>query len=364
MGILKEAEIGFRRFLVLFLGLFVHRSTPFDPAVNFNACKFLFIRQDRIGDVLVSTPIFSFLKRAYPSVSIDVLLSSNNYSVLDNALHIRKRWLYRKSVFSALGLIRALRRERYDFVIDLMDNSSATSTLLLAFAGGKWNVGLEKDNAYVYDIRVPLLSRRDVHIVERLAELLKPLGVKVRNQDLRVDYTIADSSKAQVRQFLQSAGLNEKQIVGINISSGSETRFWGIANFRDLILSITSANRDYHILLLYHPRDVQRVRDIAVSLPRVHISLATNSFDHFAAFIHALNFLITPDTSAVHLAAAFQIPAVVLYVQSNKDLRIWEPYNSPSETLVTEVDDLTTIPPMRVFEAFQRLASRTPGKRP
>jgi ADP-heptose:LPS heptosyltransferase len=91
------------------------------------------------------------------------------------------------------------------------------------------------------------------------------------------------------------------------------------------------------------------------------LSPETKTFDAFAAFVKSLRLLVTPDTSAVHLAAAFSIPSVVLYVQSNKDLRIWEPYGSESETLVTDVDDLTTIPPADVFAAIVRLLQQ---KRP
>jgi ADP-heptose:LPS heptosyltransferase len=65
---------------------------------------------------------------------------------------------------------------------------------------------------------------------------------------------------------------------------------------------------------------------------------------------------VTPDTSAVHLAAAFNIPSVVLFVQSNKDLRVWEPYGSLSESVITDIDDLETIPLEGVTRAFSRLA--------
>lgn len=69
-------------------------------------------------------------------------------------------------------------------------------------------------------------------------------------------------------------------------------------------------------------------------------------------------FLITPDTSAVHLAAAFGVPLVVLYVQSNKGLRVWDPYGVEYESIVADVDDLKVIPAERVFKAFCALHNR------
>ncbi|HEY4611727.1 MAG TPA: glycosyltransferase family 9 protein [Bacteroidota bacterium] len=351
----KSIEIAFRRFLVRLLGVFIHRSSPLSGSIDFNRCKFLFVRQDRIGDVLVSTPLFAALKETYPSAVVDILLSPNNSFVLDNDASIRKRWVYQKRFSAAWKLVFQLRAERYDFIIDLMDNPSATSTLLLALAGGRWNIGLAKANSFVYDVKIPLRSRKDVHIVDRLAELLRPFRIDVDNVKLRVRYQVSADSSEYAAQFWQSQQLNGKLVIGINISSGSETRFWGIENFNELIRSIL---RDYPtnpLLILFHPRDRERAKEIGSSYRDVVLSLETSSFDRFAALIQRTGLLITPDTSAVHLAAAFQIPSVVLYVQSNKELRIWEPYHTPTESLIADVDDLTTISAGSVYTALQRL---------
>ncbi|MCI0706124.1 MAG: glycosyltransferase family 9 protein [Ignavibacteriae bacterium] len=355
MGLFKEAEIGFRKFLVLFLGLFIHRSRAFDSLEDFNSSKFLFIRQDRIGDVLVSTPLFPLLKERFPAATIDILLSRNNYSVLENEPFIRQRWLYEKSIASTWKLIRALRREKYDVVIDLMDNPSATSTLFLALAGGKWNVGLTKDNSYVYDVKVPLPSRKDVHIVDRLAQLLTPFGVKLDSKKLHIRYNPTHSSDLFAEHVWQANGFVGRKVIGINISSGSKARFWGESNFRGLVQELAKSYPDSVALLLYHPRDEQHVRTIADSLANAVVCPPTDSFDQFAAVIKRLNILVTPDTSAVHLAAAFQIPSVVLYVQSNKELRIWEPYNAPTVSLVTDVDDLTAISVSAVYNGCRQM---------
>jgi ADP-heptose:LPS heptosyltransferase len=356
--LLKTIEIAFRRFLLRALGVFIHRNRPLPPNVDAREAKFLFVRQDRIGDVLVSTPLFSELKAAFPNATIDVLLSTNNHFVLENDPFVRKRWVYRKNFFAIITLLRELRAERYDFVIDLMDNPSATSTLLLAGAGGRWNVGLEKENAYVYDICVPLLSRKETHIVDRLAELLKVFGIQVDNTKLRLRYHTSQASVQFAAHFWNEHQLENKTVVGINISPTDGVRFWGISNYQTLIRALQEHYASFRVLLLYHPAERHVASTIAAPFPNVLLSPETHSFDQFAAMIQRLNFIISPDTSAVHVAAAFQVPSVVLYVQSNPNLRIWDPYHSPSETLVTPVDDLTTISPATVLEAFGRLVKQ------
>jgi ADP-heptose:LPS heptosyltransferase len=355
MEFLKPVEIGFRRFLVRLLGLLVKRSRPLPASFDFSSRKYLFVRQDRIGDVLVSTPHIHAMKDKYPNSTVDFLLSSNNHFVLANEPLVRNRWIYNKTAASAIDILWKVRREQYDFVIDLMDNPSATSTVLCALAGGKWNVGLSKENAYTYDISVPLLSRKETHIIDRLAMLLTAFGITREGVDLRVHYNLLSESKDFASGYLKDHGQREQTLIGINISPGEGTRFWGVENYRALIRWLRKEHGEHPTVILYQPSDKEVAQTIAQQFPDVLLSPETKTFDQFAALVHALWILITPDTSAVHLAAAFSIPSVVMYVQSNKDLRIWEPYGSLSEAVVTDIDDLRRITQTEVFNAVDRL---------
>ena len=50
----------------------------------------LILKYDRIGDMVVSTPIFRELKIAYPNISISVLASKANKDVIKNNPYIDK----------------------------------------------------------------------------------------------------------------------------------------------------------------------------------------------------------------------------------------------------------------------------------
>ncbi len=354
---LKGLEIGFRKLLLKTLRLASRQNKGQPEKLDFNRCKVLFIRQDRIGDVLVSTPLFVALKKAYPGLTLDVLLSSNNHFVLERAPYVRKRWVYTKSLGASIVMLRGIRNERYDFVVDLMDNPSATSTVLMLLAKGNWNVGLEKDNAYAYDIVVPMLSRKDTHIIDRLAKLLTVFGL--RDMDLRVDYATFPSSDQFVEKLMQNGFRGKGKVIGVNISAGHDSRFWGVENYQALVAFLKSSFRDCSIVLLHKPGDRERALAIVKDFPDVLVPPSL-SFDQFAACIKTLSILFTPDTSAVHLAAAFRVPSVILYVQSDKSLRIWEPYKTECETLVAD-RDIAAIGVPAVTQAFQRLAARLPA---
>ncbi|MBI2619753.1 MAG: glycosyltransferase family 9 protein [Ignavibacteriales bacterium] len=355
-------EIGFRKVIVQSLGMLTRRRKRLPTGIDFNQCKFLFIRQDRIGDVLVSTPLFVLLKKHYPNAVLDVLLSKNNHFVLDHETLIRKRWVYTKRFASSLRNLADIRSERYDFVIDLMDNPSATSTVVALLAGGTWNVGIDKDNRYAYDVVVPMLSRRDTHIVDRLAQLLTVFGIDPTREHLQIRYSVSPQAENVVSTFERNHALKKRPIVGINISAGSDARYWGARNYQNLLQLIQRNIKSHAVVVLCKSEDRDRAREIIKSSPDA-IMAPELSFDEFAALIRRLHVLVTPDTSAVHLASAFHIPSVVLYVQSDSNLRIWEPYRTPCEPIVTKVDDLSAIPVSQVFEGLQRLLGNVPKAR-
>jgi ADP-heptose:LPS heptosyltransferase len=234
-SLLKRIEILLRRFVIFILGLFISRRNQPPAEFDFRKCKILFVRQDRIGDVLISTPIFAAVKAHYSTVTIDVLLSENNYFALENDPLIRKRWLYQKKLGKIISLVRLIRKEHYDFVVDMMDNPSATSTILCLLFGARWNVGIAKDNMYVYDIQVPMLSRRDTHIVERIAQLLIPFHIDPQSEQLTIRYITSPASDTFAENILRSNLPRSRQLAGINISAGGSSRFWGIENYRALL---------------------------------------------------------------------------------------------------------------------------------
>lgn len=361
---LKRLELWVRRRVVRAFGAIVHRrSTPPDPR-QLTSARVLLIRQDRIGDLLVSTPLISALRQAHPGLVIDILLSTNNVSALPGLPGIGRAWVYERSFWSMVTLLRQVRRQRYDVALDLMDNPSATSTAFCVLSGARWTVGLEKENDYSYDVRVPLRSRRDYHIIERLSPLAAVFGVPSVNAEIPVQYEPTPSARASAISTYQSLDAIARIKIGVNISAGSERRFWGADSYRTIIRRLVDAYPEALVILLCKPGDSFRAREIAQGIVRAHVPPPSPSFDAFAALVAHLDGLITPDTSAVHLASAFQVPSVVMYIQSNPELRIWDPYQSPHEPVVTAIDELSSITPDAVWAAWTRLTTRLPFTKP
>ena len=80
----------------------------------------LILKYDRIGDMVVSTPIFRELKIAYPNISISVLASKANKDVIRYNPYIDKIYTnYKNSILKDLPTLLKLRKKSFDVCIEL-----------------------------------------------------------------------------------------------------------------------------------------------------------------------------------------------------------------------------------------------------
>src|SRR4051812_5447341 len=89
--------------------------------------KILVIKRDKLGDLLLSTPMLSHLRSSLPDAEVHLLANSYNSWVVDGNPDIDRRWVYERVRESGrirfLAAVRsllqtyALRRQRFDWVI-------------------------------------------------------------------------------------------------------------------------------------------------------------------------------------------------------------------------------------------------------
>ena len=82
--------------------------------------KVLILKYDRIGDMIVTTPIFRELKKSYPDISISVLASNLNKDVIKYNPYVEKIYTnYKNNLLFDFGKLLILRWKRFDVCIEL-----------------------------------------------------------------------------------------------------------------------------------------------------------------------------------------------------------------------------------------------------
>jgi ADP-heptose:LPS heptosyltransferase len=295
------------------------------------APRILLIRLERIGDVLVSLPVLRLLRARYPSGRIDLLVSRANHAVRDVvAPFVSHVWCYEKTLGSALRLLRSLRRTRYDVVVDLLDHPSTTAQLVIRWCGAPARVGLLHAESGVYTHAAPVLDRATVHPVERLAQLLLPFGIDPAAQALDLELPLEPADMEGARRTL---GPTTRPLrFGVNLSGRVASRHWGTHNYIALIRHLTARDRRFAVYVCGSPRDAPEVEQVAGAAGARAVP-ASSSLREFAAILQQFDLLLTPDTAAVHLAAAGKVPTVALY-HAIPGVAPWLPYNTPHRAVV------------------------------
>jgi len=78
----------------------------------------LFLRFDRIGDMVLSTPAIRALKEGVPGAKVSVLASSLNKEILLGNPFVDDIMVYANGLFKTIKMIRDLRKRSFDLVID------------------------------------------------------------------------------------------------------------------------------------------------------------------------------------------------------------------------------------------------------
>lgn len=356
---LKNLEKKIRQGTIAMLRAVVNRRRAVPPDFEFHRAKLLCLRQNQIGDTLISTPIFAALKRQYPQLTIDALLDKRNATALDTNPNVRTRFILKQKLIDFFKVLAAVRREKYDFIVDLVHTPSSLSTLFCLLGNARFNVGFERENDFIYDVKVPF--KTNVRMLRTLAEVLTIFGINPDKSDLRPQFPLLPSSGAFAEKIFSA--MVGKKVIGINISASLKLKFWGVENFVSLICALKHAFADVAILVLYAKAYQEEAAEIAKA-SKAYLCDETKTLTDFAAVISKLHVLITPDSAAVHLADAFNVPCVVL-THNPEHITAWYPSFSESRIIHSktgEVGSISVAEVLEVAENFVREHINAPQK--
>lgn len=342
---MKNIESIFKSILLQFLLLLKRRKVNLSK-ISFDAnSKILFIRLNRIGDALVTTPLLKVVKEKL-GCRIDILADEKNSFIFNNNPHVDNIHIYYKSLSGFKEIVGLINRNKYDAIVDLHDDISTTVSFLLAFSNSPNILGLSKGNNHIYTSTIPRPDPRTTHVVDRLLVLSGLLNIKP-DDNPNVVFCVKESVSNRVSQTLQKKFPSNKYLLGINISAGSAARYWGTDNF--IQLNKLLSHYDIDTLTLCSTRDIKLAMAITNNKGNLFYS---PSFEEFSAMVGRLDMLFTPDTSIVHIASAFKIPVFGLYVKYKTTDMIWSPYKSDFDCIITEEPTLHNISFNEVTDKF------------
>ena len=298
----------------------------------------LILKYDRIGDMVLSTPIFRELKLAYPNISISVLASKENRDVIKYNPYVDKIYTnYKNQIFNDLPTLLKLRKKNFDVCIELDHSVIPHAILRLKILNPKKIISIHKDGRYgvkgsdlkIYDY----FTKKDTksHFGKIWLETLIFFGIS--SSSYSYDLFLGNIEKEKAKIFAISLGKKIK--IGINMEGSFPEKSIQKEELEKICVGLHNNFNNIKIVILTSPDKLLEKKKLILELGLDFVipSYNTKTIIDAAALIEQLDLIITPDTSIVHIAASFDKPVVSIHENNKDSFRLWAPTSTLSKTV-------------------------------
>jgi ADP-heptose:LPS heptosyltransferase len=314
--------------------------------------KILVVQIGRIGDMILTTPLFSELKKLFPNSTLTVLANPVNCDVIKFETAVNKILIYKKDVINIIKLIAYLKKEKYDIWIDPKYDFSKTSELLLRIIRPA-NSFSYNFNKFKFNTPIPDFGTRK-HYIDLCLNVLKCFKSNFSDFDNRKPI-IQIPEKIRKKEYGFSK--NSKRIA-VNVSAGSITRIWQREKWLKLLNEMNNMHPEFELITLYMNNEKEIVKFIKDNYKGDNIIyFKSNDILEITDLISKVNLLISPDTSLIHIASAFNIPVIAFYPNIKWNYERFSPRSDISEVIFSDSEkDIYHINTDEVLVKIEKLA--------
>jgi ADP-heptose:LPS heptosyltransferase len=292
--------------------------------VSFDPRNILVIDFGQLGDVVLSLPALRAIREKFPQARITVAVGKPGAPIVDlsgyaDATIVVDRVALRDgskvlAIFRIGRIIKQVRREQFDFVIDL---HSLSETNLLGFLSRAPHrlyarrPGRSLDILANFHPKPPIEDNRPTkHAIDRYLDVLIPLGILDAPRVPRLPTLPEDD--ASVEQMLKKVKANQNApLVGLFPGAGHPGRRWPLARFAELAERLVR-NDGVRIVLFAGPEEREMVKEMKASFPRSTIIFDKLTIPQLASALARLSVFVSNDTGPMHIATAVGTSVVAL----------------------------------------------------
>ena len=270
----------------------------------------LFLRYDgKIGDMIVNSLMFREIKKVYPDIKIGVIAKGAAIDIIKDNPNVDKIYEYYKDRKKIKDLALKIKEEKYDLLIDFSEMLRVNQMMLINLCGARINIGLDRKDWKLFDLSIE--SGKDFkwteHITKRYLAYLIKLGLKKENIDTSYDIYLKDEKKYEA--FFNEIKENKKII--LNPYGASKHKSFSIETLENIITYLK--DKDIAIILTYFGDKYKELEFLEKKYNYVYIPKKIESILDTAILIKKGDYVISPDTSIVHIASAFNKKMITVY---------------------------------------------------
>jgi ADP-heptose:LPS heptosyltransferase len=358
-----------RSALYAFIRLFVRNpevALPLDAAFVRSIKKILVLRYDRLGDMVVTTPMLRLLAERLPHAEIHVMASPRNAGLLAEnrsvaCVHVWDGSLRAVMHFARLFRHEARRGEGFDLALCTVFNKMTFAGAFVNLLLGRTPLKITLRERRAYNYAVWFNAQVPIEREQPMSALLVQLGCAVFGWEdyapelvrFQIKSSAAQQQAAQ-RWFEQAfdEAQRKQECVLYNLSAGAPVRQWSLGRHEAFLRLFTEQFPFMRVVVSSASAERPIADALAATFPALRVLPATDEILQLCAYFEGIDAVITPDTSISHIATAFQKPLVALYTHHSAGPQ-WMPFALPHRALIADGDlPVESIAPERVLAAF------------
>ncbi len=313
------------------------------------SAKFLIIRFSALGDCVMAVPVAASIRKAMPDVDLCWAIEPRCMELIDGTELVsrlqpvdRQKWKREKWAPSVwreqMRVFSALRKERFDFGVDLQGHSK--TALCLRIAAPKKRIAARATDPLVH-LMNPVLSgdHRAFHTVDWNLRTLANLGEFSTEAHWVMPKLVAE--RALVAD-------SSKPLVTIAVGSGHMTKCYPAAKWAAVARDLVGQN--FRVAFL--GGSDERAPKVAGCLDWVgKLSLSETMAAVASSRVH-----LSSDTGTAHIAAAYGVPVVTVFGPS--DPKLFAPYTVNRVVLIKESKITADIEPEEILAGVRSLTQK------
>jgi len=299
--------------------------------------RILVVRTDRLGDVILSTPVIKALRDAYPNACIAMAVRPYTRTIVEGNPFLDEVILYDKTGRhqSWLGMFvfsRSLVKKKFDLSIVL--NPSNRSNIIPFLAGIPRRVGYDRKWGRLLTDRIPDTKHEGKkHEIEYTLDLVRHLGIEPR--DTRTYIPVGQDSEEWAREIIAKEKIKPNEpIAVINPGASDASKQWPAPNYAAVADGL--AQKGFRIAVLGGKEDAKICWQVigAMHYPAINL-VGNNTIRQAAAFLKHAGLFISSDTGPMHIASSVGVPVICIMGRNQQGLspRRWGPH-SPQSIIV------------------------------
>lgn len=293
--------------------------------------KILLIRFSSIGDIVLTSPVIRCLKQQIPC-ELHFLTKYQYAAILTPNPYLEKVYTIQHKVGE---VIADLKKERYDYIIDLHKNIRSQQVKLALPAKSFSFDKLNFEKWLITNFKINKLPA--IHIVDRYLATTESLGIK--NDGLGLDYFIPTNETINPSDI--DDRLQKHQYILFAIGATHATKRLPLPKLVEICKKIARP------IVLIGGNTEQKVGQLLKKQCPQHIinTCGQLSLHQSASLVAQARIVLTHDTGMMHIAAAFHKPIISIWGNTIPAFGMYPYYgNHPDKNTTIEVKDLSCRP--------------------